>query len=52
MANLDGAKYAVMGSLFADIALLLIMLIGLLRLRREEGGAFPMGRTLWNQVRR
>jgi hypothetical protein len=27
------------------------MLIGLLRLRREGGGAFAMGRTLWKQVR-
>ena len=27
------------------------MLIGLLRMRREGGGAFAMGRTLWKQVR-
>jgi hypothetical protein len=52
MTNFNAVKYAIICSLFADIALLLIMLIGLLRLRREEGGAFAMGRTLWNQVRR
>jgi hypothetical protein len=27
------------------------MLIGFLRLRREGGGAFALGRTLWRQVR-
>ena len=26
------------------------MLIGLLRLRLEAGGALSLGRTLWNQV--
>jgi hypothetical protein len=50
MFNIDSIKYAVIGSLVFDIGLLLIMLIGLLRLR-HEGGAFAMGRTLWTQVR-
>ncbi|KAF8487410.1 hypothetical protein DFH94DRAFT_687893 [Russula ochroleuca] len=48
MFNIDSIKYAVIGSLVFDIGLLLIMLIGLLRLR-HEGGAFAMGRTLWTQ---
>ncbi|KAH9984723.1 hypothetical protein BJV77DRAFT_1071892 [Russula vinacea] len=52
LTNFDAdhaTKYAVLGTLIADIALLLIMLIGLLRMRREGGGAFAMGRTLWKQ---
>jgi hypothetical protein len=51
MFNIDSIKYAVIGSLVFDIGLLLIMLIGLLRLRCEEGGAFALGRILWKQVR-
>jgi hypothetical protein len=33
-----------------DIILLLIMLIGLLRLRRDGGGTFGLGQLLWKQV--
>jgi hypothetical protein len=51
LGNFDSTKPAIIGSLVSDIALLLIMLIGLLRLRREAGGAFALGRTLWKQVR-
>jgi hypothetical protein len=51
LLNVDSTKPAIIGSFFSDIALLLIMLIGLLRLRREGGGAFALGRTLWKQVR-
>jgi len=36
-------------TLIADIILLLIVLIGLLRLRRDGGGRFALGRLLWNQ---
>ncbi|KAF8487391.1 hypothetical protein DFH94DRAFT_25610 [Russula ochroleuca] len=49
LLNVDSTKPAIIGSFFSDIALLLIMLIGLLRLRREGGGAFALGRTLWKQ---
>ncbi|KAF8487392.1 hypothetical protein DFH94DRAFT_25666 [Russula ochroleuca] len=49
LANVDSTKPAIIGSLVSDIALLLIMLIGFLRLRREGGGAFALGRTLWRQ---
>ncbi|KAH9990087.1 hypothetical protein BJV77DRAFT_634056 [Russula vinacea] len=50
--NVNSTKPAIIGSLFSDIVLLLIMLIGLLRMRHEahEGGSsFPLARTLWNQ---
>ena len=33
-----------------DIALILIMLVGLLRLRTGGGGWFDLGRLLWKQV--
>jgi hypothetical protein len=51
MGNFDSTKYSSITSFSSDLALLLIMLIGLLRLRREGGGAFALGRTLWKQVR-
>ena len=51
MTNFDSTKYSIIGSLFSDLALLLIMLVGLLRMRREGSGAFALGRTLWKQVR-
>jgi hypothetical protein len=51
LLNASITKPAVIGSLFSDVALLLIMLIGLLRLRCRGGGEFSMGRTLWKQVR-
>ncbi|KAF8487402.1 hypothetical protein DFH94DRAFT_26034 [Russula ochroleuca] len=49
MGNFDSTKYSSITSFSSDLALLLIMLIGLLRLRREGGGAFALGRTLWKQ---
>jgi hypothetical protein len=36
--------------LVTDIALLLIMLVGLFRLRREGGGTFGLSQFLWRQV--
>ena len=51
LLNVDSTKPAIIGSLFSDVALLLIMLIGLLRLLRDGCGAFALGRTLWRQVR-
>jgi len=42
---------AITAMLVADVALLLIMLIGLLRLRHRGGGMFDLGRLLWKQVR-
>ena len=43
-------KFNIIVSLASDVALLLIMLVGLLRLRLEIG-KFGLGRVLWNQVR-
>jgi hypothetical protein len=51
MNNFDSTKYSIIGSLCSDLALLLIMLTGLLRIRCEAGGALALGRTLWKQVR-
>ncbi|KAF8487388.1 hypothetical protein DFH94DRAFT_25075 [Russula ochroleuca] len=45
--NIESTKPNIVGSLFSDIALLLIMLIGLYPLR--GAGAFALGRTLWKQ---
>ena len=50
MTNFDSTKYSSISSLSSDLALLIIMLIGLLRLRCEGGGVFALGRTLWKQV--
>jgi hypothetical protein len=36
--------------LVTDITLLLIMLVGLFRLRREGGGWFGLSQFLWRQV--
>jgi hypothetical protein len=37
-------------TLVTDIILLVVMFIGLLRLRVYEHGAFGLGRLLWRQV--
>jgi hypothetical protein len=50
VVNFDSTKLTVVSSLVTDIALLLIMLIGLLRLRLKAGKAMSLGRILWNQV--
>ena len=34
----------------ADLVLLFIMLVGLLRIRRRGGGTLDLGRLLWKQV--
>jgi len=39
-----------MGSLIADVVLLLIMLVGLLRLPFGEGSGYSLERLLWKQV--
>jgi len=36
--------------LATDFTLIVIMLVGLFRLRRRGGGWFDMGRLLWKQV--
>jgi hypothetical protein len=51
LLNAATSKPNIISSLVTDVILLLIMLVGLLRLRFEKGGAFGVGRMLWNQVR-
>ena len=50
MLNFEVTKPNVVASLITNVALLLIMLIGLFRLRLVTSGG-ALGRTLWNQVR-
>ncbi|KAH9956515.1 hypothetical protein BC827DRAFT_751872 [Russula dissimulans] len=49
VTNIESAKLNIIAILVTDILLLIIMLIGLLRLRCNEHGAFSMGRLLWRQ---
>ncbi len=50
VTNIQICKASLIALFFADIILLLIMLIGLLRLRRHGGGSLELGRLLWKQV--
>jgi len=47
--NLETSKTNIIVTLATDIILLLIMLIGLLRLRVQGAGMFGLGRLLWTQ---
>ncbi|KAH9962362.1 hypothetical protein BC827DRAFT_1383522 [Russula dissimulans] len=49
MPNTESNKLAITAMPVTDIALLLVMLIGLLRLRHRGGGRFDLGRLLWKQ---
>jgi hypothetical protein len=49
--NFNSTQYATYATLFTDVVLLSIMLMGLLRMRLESGGSFGLGGVLWNQVR-
>jgi len=49
LPNIDSNKLAISAMLGADISLLLIMLVGLLRLRKRGGSKFELGRLLWKQ---
>jgi len=48
--NIESSKLNIIVTLITDITLLLIMLVGLLRLRRYGAGTFGLGRLLWKQV--
>lgn len=50
--NIESNKLVIIVMLAADIFLLLIMLLGLLRLRDRAGGMFGLVLLLWKQVRR
>jgi hypothetical protein len=43
-------KLNLIASFVTDIALLLMMLVGLLRLRNHDGGTFGLVQVLWKQV--
>lgn len=47
----DPSDLGFIPTIVADIALLLIILAGLLVLRRNGGGEFGLTRLLWRQVR-
>ncbi len=49
--NTPSNTAALMSMAVTDIILLLIMFVGLLRLRRHGGGTFGLARLLWKQVR-
>lgn len=49
LPNIDSNQLATRAMLGTDVALLLIMLAGLLRLRKSGGSRFELGRLLWNQ---
>jgi hypothetical protein len=46
----ESNKSAFIVTFATDVALILIMLVGLLRLRNASGGWFDLGRVLWKQV--
>ena len=51
LTNVETSRPSIISLLVSDFLLLLIMLAGLLRLRRKGGGTFRLGRFLWRQVR-
>jgi hypothetical protein len=50
ITNFETCKNSLITLFTADVVLLLVMLVGLLRLRRSGGGTFDLGRLLWKQV--
>jgi hypothetical protein len=51
IVNIQSNKPTFISIFATDFALLLIMLVGLFRLRSPGGGWFDLGRLLWTQVR-
>ena len=50
VVNIESNKLNIIVTLITDITLLIIMLVGLLRLRRYGAGTLDLGRLLWKQV--
>jgi hypothetical protein len=48
--NIEAGVLNIMVILITDVTLLLIMLVGLLRLRRYGAGNLGLGQLLWKQV--
>ncbi len=50
VTNIDVCKVSIVSCLVADTILLLVMLTGLLRLRRHGRGSYELWHLLWRQV--
>ncbi len=50
ITNIEVSRIAFISGFVADSSLLLIMLAGLLRLRRRGGGSYELWHLLWKQV--
>ena len=50
MTNVEACRDLSINQLVTDVILLLIMLAGLMRLRRGTGGSFYLRQLLWKQV--
>ncbi|KAH9977433.1 hypothetical protein BJV74DRAFT_953545 [Russula compacta] len=49
VVQIEGIQLSTIAALVTDVVLLLIMLFGVFRLRRDGGGTMALGRLLWNQ---
>ncbi|KAH9968387.1 hypothetical protein BJV74DRAFT_889881 [Russula compacta] len=47
--NIETSKLSVIITLITDVVLLFIVLVGLFRMRLQDGGPFGIGRLLWTQ---
>ncbi|KAH9985894.1 hypothetical protein BJV74DRAFT_548942 [Russula compacta] len=47
--NIETSKLSIITTLITDVALLFIVLVGLFRMRLQDGGPFGIGRLLWTQ---
>ena len=50
VVNTESTKLNIIVTLVTDVILLLIMLVGLLRIRRYGCGKFGLGYLMWKQV--
>ena len=50
VVNTESTKLNIIVTLITDVILLLIMLVGLLRIRRYGCGKFGLGHLMWKQV--
>ena len=48
--NIETTKLDIITTAITTMALLFIVLVGLFRLRLQDGGTFSIGRLLWTQV--
>jgi len=49
ISDTERSKPTIIVTLITDVILLVIMLVGLIRIRQYGGGAFGLGRLLWKQ---